>query len=116
MEITIPRTFPPPWIHLPILIILLALYLALAYLTHATEGFYPYDFLDPNKGKGKLVGYVFGILAAIIVIFVVVYLIIWIRLRLTEKTLGKQGKFAKSIRRPRDEEEEMAEMTREEMK
>ena len=31
---------PHPWTHLPFLIIILALYLAVAYITHATEGFY----------------------------------------------------------------------------
>jgi hypothetical protein len=93
-EILLPRTEPPPWIHLLLCIVFLALYLALAYVTHATQGWYPYDFLDPTNGKGLLCGYVFGILAGISVIFVVVWYVIRFRLWLTERVLGLEGKFA----------------------
>ncbi|KAL8905781.1 MAG: hypothetical protein Q9171_006533 [Xanthocarpia ochracea] len=94
-EIFFTRISPPPLAHLPFLVILLALYLGLAYLTHATAGFYPYSFLDPNEGSGKLAGYILGILAAACVIFGVVWGIIWIRRWLTESKLGMHGKFAK---------------------
>ncbi|KAL8951969.1 MAG: hypothetical protein Q9222_002092 [Ikaeria aurantiellina] len=112
-EILIPRTPPPPPAHLPIIVILLALYLALAYLTHATAGFYPYSFLDPKKGSGKLAGYILGILAAACVIFGIVWVIIWARRWLTETKLGMHGKLAKQ---PDTFDEEMAEMTTEGMK
>jgi hypothetical protein len=92
-EIFFTRTNPPPWIHVLFLIIILALYLGLAYLTHYTEGFYVYSFLDPAGGKGKVIGYVFGILAAIIVIFCIVKLVIWGRKWLTEIKMGRTGKF-----------------------
>lgn len=92
-EIIVPRTGPPPPLHLVFLIILLALYLALAYITHATEGFYPYSFLDTSKGSGRVAGYCFGILAAICVIFGVVWGLIWLRDWATRK-LGFEGKFA----------------------
>ncbi len=46
LEIILPRSDPHPWLLLVPIIIILALYLALAYLTHATEGFYVYSFLD----------------------------------------------------------------------
>lgn len=92
-EIIIPRTSPPPPLHLVFLIILLALYLALAYITHATEGFYPYSFLDTSKGSGRVAGYCFGILAAICVIFGVVWGLIWLRDWATRK-LGFEGRFA----------------------
>ncbi|KAL8781367.1 MAG: hypothetical protein Q9213_006022 [Squamulea squamosa] len=94
-EILFTRTAPPPPAHLPFLVILLALYLALAYVTHATAGFYPYSFLDPNEGSGKLAGYILGILAAACVIFGVIWAIIWIRWWLTETKFGMHGKFAK---------------------
>jgi hypothetical protein len=84
VEITIPATNPPPLLHLVGLIILLLLYLALAYLTHATEGFYVYDFLDPSKGSGRVAGYCFGIAAAIIVIFFLVRGLLWLRRRYTK--------------------------------
>jgi len=63
--------------------VLLLLYLGLAYLTHATQGFYVYNFLDPDTGAGKVTGYCFGIFAAILVIFFVVWGLIWVRRRLT---------------------------------
>jgi len=78
------------------LIILLALYLCLAYLTHATEGFYPYGFLDPSSGhSGRVAAYAFAILAAIVVIFLVVWSLIWMRRWVTEKVAHMNGKFYK---------------------
>jgi hypothetical protein len=46
LEIILPRSEPHPWLLLVPIVIILALYLGLAYLTHATEGFYVYSFLD----------------------------------------------------------------------
>ena len=82
------------------LVILLACYLALAYITHATEGFYPYSFLDTSKGSGRVTGYCFGILIASCVIFGIVWGLIWLRNMATQK-LGLEGKFADQ-RRKRD--------------
>lgn len=90
VELVLPATDPPPWLHLAFLILILLLYLALAYLTHATAGFYPYNFLDPATGKGKVTAYSFGIAAAIIVIFLVVRAAIWVRKRFTGS--GKRSK------------------------
>lgn len=45
-EFSIPRSDPHPWINIAPLILILALYLSLAYLTHETEGIYVYSFLD----------------------------------------------------------------------
>ncbi|KAI9842713.1 MAG: hypothetical protein M1838_003011 [Thelocarpon superellum] len=88
-ELLLTRTSPPPWLHLAILIIILALYVGLAYITRATEGFYTYSFLNPaTHGSGRVAAYVFGILAAIIVIFVVVWVVIWVRRRITERRVG----------------------------
>lgn len=112
-EILLTKTSPPPPAHLAFLVILLALYLALAYLTRVTAGFYPYSFLDPNKGSGKLAGYILGILAAACVIFGIVWGIIWIRRWLTESKLGIHGKFVKqTVMR----DEEMMDMANEGMK
>jgi hypothetical protein len=92
-EVFIPRTNLRPWIHLPFVVILLALYLGLAYLTRYTEGFYVYNFLDPGKGVGKTVGYIFGVLAGAVVVFSLVKLLMWGRKWLTEVKLGMTGKF-----------------------
>jgi hypothetical protein len=72
------------------LIILLLLYLGLAYLTHATQGFYVYNFLNPDTGAGRVTGYCFGIFAAIVVIFFVVWGLIWTRRRFTRQ--GKRSR------------------------
>jgi uncharacterized membrane protein len=77
-------------LHLLFLVLILALYLALAYLTFATQGFYTYNFLDPATGRGHVAAYCFGILAAVVVVFVVVWLLIWARRRLTNT--GKKSR------------------------
>ncbi|KAK5052755.1 hypothetical protein LTR84_002621 [Exophiala bonariae] len=90
LEIILPATDPPPFLHVVGLIIILLLYLGLAYLTHATQGFYVYDFLDPDTGSGKVTGYCFGILAAISIIFFVVWGLIWTRRKFTRQ--GKKSR------------------------
>lgn len=103
------RINPSPWIHLLWLIIILACYCGLAYITYATKHYYVYDFLNPNPsnnvvvngvksniggvGKGAVVGYVFGIAAAIIIIFCVSKGLQSLRKWGTEKRLGLKGKF-----------------------
>ncbi|KAI0392224.1 hypothetical protein F5Y17DRAFT_367627 [Xylariaceae sp. FL0594] len=95
-EILIPRTKPLPWVHLPFLILVLALYLALAYLTRATQGFYTYSFLDPGIQKhGLVAAYVFGIAVGICLIFALVKGLIWLRIWVTETRCRMRGKFAK---------------------
>ena len=47
LEIVLPQSDPHPWILLVPLVVILALYLGLAYLSHATEHFYVYAFLNP---------------------------------------------------------------------
>lgn len=89
-EIIVPATNPPPWLHIPFLVIILAMYLGLAYVTHVTQGFYPYSFLDPTNGAGQLAGYIVGIAAASAIIFVIVWFLIWLRRRFTGT--GKRSK------------------------
>ncbi|ELQ36574.1 hypothetical protein OOU_Y34scaffold00654g30 [Pyricularia oryzae Y34] len=93
-EILVARTDLPPWIHLFWLIIILCLYLALAYVTHATKGFYVYPFLDPAGGAGKLAAYICGIAVGCIVIFLLVLGLIWLRKWVTERKLGMRGKLS----------------------
>ncbi|RYP54008.1 hypothetical protein DL768_001158 [Monosporascus sp. mg162] len=96
-EIFIPRTQPPPLVHLWWLIVILALYLGLAYVTLATQGFYVYPFLNPAEnagGRRGVTGYIFGILAGVIVVFGVVWGVVWVRRWVTEEKMGCKGKFA----------------------
>jgi hypothetical protein len=95
-EIVIPRTDVPLPVHMLWLIVILALYLGLAYLTKATKGFYVYSFLDPGvDGKGAVAGYVFGIAAACLIIFWVSWGLIRLRKWVTEEKLGRRGKLAR---------------------
>ncbi|KAK3310481.1 uncharacterized protein B0T15DRAFT_39568 [Chaetomium strumarium] len=93
-EIVVPRTDVPPPIHMAWLILVLALYLALAYVTKASRNFYPYDFLDPSTQGGLVAAYVFGIAVGCLIIFGLAWGAIWLRKYVTERKLGKEGKFA----------------------
>ncbi|KAI0151642.1 hypothetical protein GGR57DRAFT_471009 [Xylariaceae sp. FL1272] len=88
-EIVVPRTDPSPWVHIVWLLVILALYLALAYVTEATKGFYTYSFLDPGLEGGLVAAYVFGIAVGFCVVFGVVQGLIWVRRRLTEGRSGR---------------------------
>ena len=79
LEIVLPTTEPLPWMHLPVLMTILSLYLGLAYLTRATGGFWVYEWLDPEFGSWNIVAHVIGYTVAIIVIFVFVRYAIWTR-------------------------------------
>jgi hypothetical protein len=95
-EVIFPRTSPLPWIDIIPVIGLLALYLGLAYLTHATKGFYVYGFLDLQKNtSGIVAAYIVGILAAAIIFFIVVRYLIMLRIWVTESRLGRLGKFSR---------------------
>ena len=93
-EIIIPRTDTPPALHMLWLILVLALYLALAYVVEATKGFYPYDFLDPEKQHAWVAAYVFGIAVGCIILFGFAWGCVWLRRYVTETKLARHGKFA----------------------
>lgn len=105
-EIVIPRTEPLPFLHIAVIVFILALYLALAYITHALQGWYTYDFLNLDKhSSGVVAGYIVGILVGSIIVFLIVRYLIVLRFWLTEKKLGKTGKFSsRDHRSMRDEE------------
>lgn len=105
-EILIPRTEPLPFLHMVVIVFLLALYLSLAYLTHYTQGWYTYDFLDLDKhSSGVVAGYIIGILVGSLIVFLIVKYLILLRLWLTEKKMSKLGKFSSRDHRiMRDEE------------
>jgi hypothetical protein len=69
------------------LVIMLACYVGVAYITVATEHFYVYSFLNNHNkgGRGLVTGYVFGILAVTIVVFVIVKYLILLRRWLSER-------------------------------
>ncbi|KAI5118345.1 hypothetical protein M0805_009148 [Coniferiporia weirii] len=73
---------PAPWTHIPFLVVLLACYLGVAYITHATQGFYTYSFLDPKKEGPALAGWIIGIAAAAVVVFTITRTLCVLRRRL----------------------------------
>jgi len=87
-EIFLTNVGPLPWLHLPICIVLLACYLGVAYITHATQGFYPYGFLNPAKEHARLAGYIVGIAVSQCIIFLLVRGAIVLRQRLVLRRPG----------------------------
>ncbi|KAI0784911.1 hypothetical protein C8Q75DRAFT_809464 [Abortiporus biennis] len=91
-EILFTNMTPMPWLHLPLLIIMLAGYLGVAYITQKTQGFYTYNFLDPHKQHGLLAAYLVGIAAATCVVFTIVRCVIVLRQYLVSRySIGGQG-------------------------
>ncbi|TCD62150.1 hypothetical protein EIP91_007278 [Steccherinum ochraceum] len=85
-EILLTHTTPMPWIHILFLDLMLAGYLGVAYITHVTEGFYTYDFLDPHKQGSLLAAYIVGIGAGEIVLFIIIHYVIVLRTRLSRRS------------------------------
>lgn len=100
-EITIPRTDPLPFLHAIPIVVILGLYLGVAYITYDDDHFYVYDFLNIQKhGSGVVAGYIIGILVGAIVLFLIIRYLILLRKWITESKMGKLGKF--STVRPQD--------------
>ncbi|KAF8599919.1 hypothetical protein BDV93DRAFT_477052 [Ceratobasidium sp. AG-I] len=85
-EVLFTRAGPMPWTHIPFLILLLGGYLGVAYITHATQGFYTYSFLDPKKQGALLAAYIVGIAAAAVILFSIVWGICWVRNRIWRRS------------------------------
>lgn len=61
------------WSHPLILCIIIALYLALAYVNEAINGWFTYDFIDYKKHKGMVAPVVIAILAGLILVYYILY-------------------------------------------
>jgi hypothetical protein len=88
-EVVLTRAGPSPWSHLIFLVVILGGYLGIAYITHATEGFYTYAFLNPQKEHGLLAAYIVGIAVAECIIFALVWGICCLRERITRTRSGR---------------------------
>ncbi|KXT11235.1 hypothetical protein AC579_5554 [Pseudocercospora musae] len=89
-EIILTGSKPHPWINAAALVVLLACYLGLAYLTYATEGIYVYSFLDLNaNSSGIVAAYCIGILVGTILVFVIVRYLQWLRMWIVETKLHR---------------------------
>ena len=100
-EIAIPRTEPLPFLHTIAIVVILGLYLGVAYITYDDDHFYVYDFLNIQKhGSGVVAGYIIGILVGAVVLFLIIRYLILLRKWITESKMGKVGIF--STLRPQD--------------
>ncbi|KAI0350093.1 hypothetical protein OH77DRAFT_1102369 [Trametes cingulata] len=84
-EVTLTNVRPSPWLHLPLCVFMLACYLCVAYITHATQGFYTYSFLDPQKEHAKLAGYIIGVGVAECVAFLFARGLAILRIRIARR-------------------------------
>ncbi|EIN13038.1 hypothetical protein PUNSTDRAFT_82585 [Punctularia strigosozonata HHB-11173 SS5] len=90
-EIFFTNAPPVPWTYLPFLVILLALYMGVAYITFATQHFYVYDFLDPGKQHALLAAYIIGIAVGCCLIFSLVRGVIVLRQRLARRFFPRRA-------------------------
>lgn len=93
VEICLPATKRPPIWHLGILAMFQSLYLGLAYLTKATQGWYVYAWLDPQYGWVSIVLHILGYAGGMLAIFGIVNLILWFK----EKKMPKEEAIEKSL-------------------
>jgi hypothetical protein len=94
-EIVVPRTAKTPKLHTIAIVVILALYLGLAYITLAVNHFYVYAFLDRQiHSQGVIAGYVIGILVGAIIMFFIVHFLIKLRRWITEDKMGMTGRFS----------------------
>ncbi|KAJ7473305.1 hypothetical protein FB451DRAFT_1558563 [Mycena latifolia] len=80
-EIFLTNTPASAWILLLPGLLLLIGYVGIVYITHATQGFYAYSFMNPSGHPGKLALYIVGIGVAECIIFAVVHGLILLRQR-----------------------------------
>jgi hypothetical protein len=78
-EVIVTKTKPQPWAHLGILLLIMSLYLGVAYITKYTEDIYLYLWLDPKNGIPQLIAHVIGYAVLIVFIFNIVRGTIWFR-------------------------------------
>ncbi|CAK4027461.1 Hypothetical predicted protein [Lecanosticta acicola] len=84
-EVVFSAARPPAFLgHLLVVMLVLSMYLGLAYLSKATADFYPYAWMDPQFGWQGIVAHVFGYAGGMIGIYSVVWGVKWITSRIAE--------------------------------
>ena len=89
IEIILPATQRPPIAHLAVLLVVLSLYLGLAYLTKATQDFYVYEWLNPAHGNLSIIIHILGYAGGVSCIFALHGFGIHSRSRLAERLSTK---------------------------
>lgn len=74
-EVLLTNNPPIRWLYLIFNILVLAGYLGVAYITHITQGFYTYSFLDPTTHPKTLPAYIVGIAVAEIILYGIVHFV-----------------------------------------
>src|SRR5579862_2973070 len=78
-EVVFSAVLPQTWTHSLVILLILGLYLAMAYIIRAASRFYVYEFMD-TKSMGALTGaYIAGIGAMGVIAFFVVQGAVWIK-------------------------------------
>ena len=79
-EILLSAVRPPPFFsHLLVVLVILSMYLGLAYFSKATGDFYPYAWMDPQFGWEGIVGHVFGYAGGMVGIYSIVWAVKWLK-------------------------------------
>ncbi len=99
-KIVVKRTSPLPWLHLPVLLLIMTLYLGLAYLTKGIAVVYLYLWLDPFVGTGKIDEHIIGFGMAMLFIFALVRGAVWPLCRLTNRPSAPSVHLLRRIDRP----------------
>ena len=86
-EIVFANTSPHPFLHLGPLLLIMTLYLGVAYITKATEGIYVYLWLDPHSGAAKIFLHILGYGLLLTAYFITVRYAIMLRYRLTRQPI-----------------------------
>ena len=99
VEIILPATQRPPIAHLAILLVVLSLYLGLAYLTKATQDFYVYEWLNPAHGNLSIIIHILGYAGGVSCVFALQNLAIHFRGQLAgRRSTGATHGQAKEVR------------------
>ena len=95
VEVMLPATEAPPVTHLSVVLLILSIYLGLAYLTRYTQGFYVYEWLNPAHGNVSIILHVLGYAAGMTAIFFLVSGAIRVRDMMARRL--SEGKDTRSI-------------------
>ena len=78
-EVVFSAVLPQRWTHALVLLSIMILYIAMAYLVRLTSHFYVYDFMDASMVGPLIAAYIFGIGGMGVVAFFVVQGVVWLK-------------------------------------
>lgn len=78
-EVVFSAVLPQRWTHSIVILGIMTLYIAMAYIIRLTARFYVYDFMDTKLLGALTAAYIFGIGGLGVVTFFVVQAIVWLK-------------------------------------